>query len=63
MIAIAHVFDMHQPTITGNKGAIGHTVAASGLNNLIFTAKAMQEGVVSPVADLTSPMKLDAKFV
>jgi len=42
------------PYITSCKGHIGHTMAACGLLETIYTLKCLHEGVVNPVANLVS---------
>jgi 3-oxoacyl-[acyl-carrier-protein] synthase II len=59
ILAIRQVFNSHRPTITGNKGSIGHTIGASGLNNLIFTAMSIQKETVLPIAGLVHPLEVD----
>lgn len=55
--AIKSVFGEHAKHImvSSNKGHIGHTISAAGVCNVLFTVKAMQEGVVPPTINLKNP--------
>lgn len=58
--AIREVFD-HYPSVTGNKGNIGHTISCAGLNSLIFTIKAMQKGQIPPIYGLKDPLLIEGE--
>ena len=58
--AIRKVFN-HYPSVTGNKGNIGHTIACAGLNSLIFTVKAMQKGQIPPIYGCKDPLLVEGE--
>ncbi len=54
-LAIKHFFGAHASKlmVSSNKGAIGHTISAAGVCNVICAVKAMTDGIVPPTAHLT----------
>jgi 3-oxoacyl-[acyl-carrier-protein] synthase II len=50
--ALKRMFGAHarRLMVSSNKGQIGHTISAAGVCNLIFAAKAIEEGWVPPTA-------------
>ena len=53
-LAIKQFFGSHASKlmVSSNKGAIGHTISAAGVCNVICTVKTMTEGVVAPTIHL-----------
>lgn len=45
-----------EPTVFATKGALGHTLGATGSLELISTIKALEEGTVPPVVGLETPI-------
>ena len=41
--------------VSSNKGHIGHTISAAGVCNVVFTVKAMMEGIAPPTLNLRNP--------
>jgi 3-oxoacyl-[acyl-carrier-protein] synthase II len=55
--AIKTVFGPHayRLMVSSNKGHIGHTISAAGVCNVVFTVRAMIEGVAPPTLNLRNP--------
>ncbi len=55
--AVKSVFGAHARTlmISSNKGHIGHTISAAGVCNLIFSVKAICDGVIPPTINYKTP--------
>jgi 3-oxoacyl-[acyl-carrier-protein] synthase II len=55
--AIKRVLGGHaqRVAISSNKGQIGHTISAAGISNLVFTLKAMENGLLPPTMHLKEP--------
>mgnify|MGYP005815550327 CR=1 FL=1 len=55
--AIKSAFGPHayRLMVSSNKGHIGHTISAAGVCNVVFTVKAMREGVAPPTLNLRHP--------
>jgi 3-oxoacyl-[acyl-carrier-protein] synthase II len=56
-VAIKSVFGPHayRLAVSSNKGHIGHTISAAGVCNVVFTVKAVLEGVAPPTLNLRNP--------
>jgi 3-oxoacyl-[acyl-carrier-protein] synthase II len=54
--ATAEVFGEHRPLVTGVKGLTGHTSGSAGVMSLVVALRAMADGVVPHVANLTDPL-------
>ena len=56
-LSIKSVFGGHAKRlmVSSNKGHIGHTISAAGVCNVVFTVKAMMEGIAPPTLNLRNP--------
>lgn len=54
--AIGEVFGATPPSVTGVKGAVGHTSGAAALVNVDVALRAMRSAVVPPVVGLRQPL-------
>ena len=56
-LAVKSVFGPHayRLMVSSNKGHIGHTISAAGVCNVVFTVKALREGVAPPTLNLRHP--------
>ncbi|MFE9701932.1 beta-ketoacyl synthase N-terminal-like domain-containing protein [Streptomyces sp. NPDC005930] len=55
-VVTADVFQDARPALTGIKSLTGHTSGSAGLLSLITALRALETGLVPPVANLTRPM-------
>jgi 3-oxoacyl-[acyl-carrier-protein] synthase II len=53
--AIEAVFADHPVPVTATKGVVGHLIAGAGALEAVMTLRAIAEGIVPPIANLTAP--------
>lgn len=53
--SIKTVFGNYSPLVTANKSAIGHTLGAAGVIELIFALKALNSGILPKIQNLEEP--------
>jgi len=56
-LAIMRLFEPTYPPVSSTKSFTGHTLGASGGIEAVFAAYALQQGIIYPNAQFTTPMK------